>query len=486
MNSDIKKYLDFTYLLVGIRDLDKLMETILEKLRAILNADAGSIFIYDEDNDSLIFKYTQNDTVSVPFKEFAIDLDETSIAGYSGLNKEIVRIDDVYNISGFPFSFNSSFDKMSGYISRSIMAIPLVNPKDELIGVLQLINRKKSHASSPIRNFRQDVDVFSDEDEEISHSLSGIIAVALDNSLLYQNIENMWEGFIKASIQAVEARDPITRGHTERVTKLSLKFVMEMDRDENVFKEFRLDKDTYKMFKYACLLHDFGKIGVRESVLNKSKKLYPEQLDVIFWRMEAAKLQVPEEKDFFDYCISTIKSANEPTVLDSDTSGDLLSCAEKTFNHPKLGEVNVLTDTEYDSLSVKRGSLTKPEIKEIKSHVYYTYEYLTQIPWTKKLKDIPRIACMHHEKEDGSGYPFGLLTGDISVFGKVMAISDIFDALTAKDRPYKKAIPLDKALDILNDEAESGKLDKKLVDFFVNKGIYSALQEDTIENDFDS
>ncbi len=478
MNLNIKRYLDFTYSLVSIMDLDELMEISLKKLRNLLNADAGSIFIYSEEDKRLIFKYTQNETIDIPFKEFSIPLDETSIAGYSGQRREIVRIDDVRNISGFPFDFNVNFDKMSGYLTKSVMAIPLANAKDELIGVLQLINKKVSDNISKITDFQSQIESFNKEDEEISHSLSGIIAVALNNSLLYKNIEDMWEGFIKASIQAMEARDPVTKGHTERVTKLSLSFAEALHNDTEQFRDFYLDKDKYKMFKYACLLHDFGKIGVRESVLNKTSKLYPYQIEVIKWRIETAKYLLPEMKSNLDACLNCVLLANEPTVTESGAFDELKKCNEIKFELPSFGDVKIISDDEYESLSVTKGSLTDGEREEIQSHVQHTYNYLTKIPWTKKLKDIPRIACMHHEREDGSGYPFGLKSPDIHILGKIMSIADIYDALTAKDRPYKKALPIEKALSILKNEAEDGKLDKKLVDFFVQKEIYSCFQEE--------
>ncbi len=478
MNLNIKDYLDFTYSLVSIRDLDEFMETSLKKLRNLLNADAGSIFIYSEDDKSLTFKYTQNETIDIPFKEFSIPLDETSIAGYSGLRRKIVRIDDVRSISGFPFGFNVNFDKMSEYLTKSVMAIPLVNAKDELIGVLQLINKKISDKIVAITDFQSQIEAFSKDDEAISYSLSGIIAVALDNSLLHKDIEDMWEGFIKASIQAVEARDPATKGHTDRVTKLSLFFAEALHDDTGQFNDFYLSKDMYRMFKYACLLHDFGKIGVRESVLNKSNKLFPYQIEVIKWRIEAAKYHLPEMKNELDACLKCVLMANEPTITESSVLGELKKCNEIKYEHPIFGEVKVVDESEYESLSVNKGSLTYEERKEIQSHVQHTYDYLTKIPWTRELKDIPRIACMHHEREDGSGYPFGLKSSDIHILAKIMSITDIYDALTAKDRPYKKALPPEKALSILKSETETGGLDKKLVDFFVQNEIYSLQQEE--------
>lgn len=487
MKANRDKYLDFAYSLVGIREPGELMDVMLRKLRRFLNADAGSIYIYSEEEDCLVFKYTQNDTVSLPFEQFFLQLNNASIAGYAGLKREIVRVDDVNNISrNLPFSYNNNYDKISGYRTKSVLAIPLVSAKDELVGVLQLIN-KRPEASAPLADdFNDNIIPFTDKDESVSYSLSGIMAISLENSILYSNIEKMWEGFARASIQAIEARDPVTRGHTERVTRLSLAFLKNLNDDIGVFEDFSVDKEIFEMFEYACLLHDFGKIGVRENVLNKSKKLLPEQLDAIKWRIEAGKVYQSDLSDTFDQCWNLILKANEPKLLDEDVTVFFEGCGCVSFEHPGYGVIPVLTKEEIETLAVRKGSLNSYERKEIESHVLHTYNYLTKIPWPAKFKQIPYLSCMHHEKEDGSGYPFGLCGDQIDILGKIMGVADIFDALTAKDRPYKTSLPVKDALKVLEKEAEKGKLNKKLVAFFVEKEIYSALQEENGEYSFNS
>lgn len=455
-----QQFIEIVYELFGIKDLHIFMEIALKKLRSLLNADAGSIFLYNDASKSLIFKYTQNDSIDIPFKEFSIPLDEKSIAGYVGVHKTILNIQDAYEIpSEAPYKFNKEFDKFSGYHTKSMITVPLLNKKNDLIGIVQLINKK----SEPY--------FFTKNDEIICHSLSGIIGVSLENSLLYNEIENMWEGFIKASIQAIEARDPITRGHTERVTNLTLKIATEMQKHKKRFPDFSLTKDEYTMLKYACLLHDFGKIGVREHILQKAKKISEDKLDKIRFKLYYAQKVGILDTDS-NSIFEIVKQANEPTVLESEMSNILTKLANLKIEEPNGNITSILEEDEFKALSIKRGSLTEEERKEMEKHVLYTYMYLSSIPWTKELKDVPRIACMHHEKLDGSGYPFGLKGDEIHPYGRIMAIADIYDALTAKDRPYKKAVPVETAIDIIKKEAENNKLDIEIVNFFIERKIY--------------
>lgn len=281
----------------------------------------------------------------------------------------------------------------------------------------------------------------------------------------------MWEGFIKASIQAIEARDPITRGHTERVTTLTLKIASEMAKQKDIFPDFTLTKDQYTMLKYACLLHDFGKIGVREYILQKAKKVSEDKLEKIKFKILYAHKAGFIGEDPLSL-FEKIKKANEPTVLEADISNILDNLLHLNIEESDGQKIPLLDTDEYNALIVKRGSLTEEERKEMEKHVLYTYVYLSAIPWTKELKDVPKIACMHHEKLDGSGYPFGLKGDEIHPYGRIMAIADIYDALTAKDRPYKKAIPIETALNIIKKEGEENKLDINIINFFIDKKIY--------------
>lgn len=476
---EYQRLIDIIQTLVSIRELPILMDEILKLMRQTVGCDAGSIFIYNEDEDALVFKYIQNDSVNVAYKEFTLSLSEESIAGYAGLHRKIVSESDVYNIlKDKPYSFNSDFDTISGYRTKSVVAIPLLNIHQELIGVLQLINKKSKNVILAVENIDKFVVDFSLEDIRVLHSLSGIVAVALENGILYNNIEKMWDGFITASIQAIEARDPVTRGHTERVTKISLLIAQAMSQDNEYFKDFKMDSDSFQLLRYSCLLHDFGKIGVRENVLNKPTKLTADRLDVLIFKFLYAiclcKTKGGEEYSYLKNCYDILLKVNNSTLTPSEEKM-LTSCKNYKLKGLDGKDIDLITENELEHLLIKKGTFTENERKEMESHVYHTYAYLNKIPWTKKLKDVPKIACMHHEKLDGTGYPFGLKDGDIHTYGKIMAIADIFDALTAKDRPYKKAVSVEKVLEILKLEAENNKLDRKIVDFFVQKRVFEKI-----------
>lgn len=448
--------------LISEHHLDALMEKTLRHLRKILAADAGSIYIFDAENDSLIFKYTQNDSVDIPFKEFSIPMDTESIAGYVGVNQNILRIDDVYEIKpGYEFKFNNDFDLMSGYRTKAMIVIPIFNRDRNLIGIIQLMNKL-------------DGSVFSESDEKVALSLSGIIAVALENSILYDNIEEMWEGFVTASINAIESRDRITSGHTERVTRLTLATAHAMANDTEFFHDFEMSDNDTRVLKYACLLHDFGKIGVSEAVLNKAKKISDDRVEAILFRCRLAKVCCTDvDPSFFDQCMADVVSSNEPTVLEQKISDHLLRYREFTFVDGDGNTFSLLKEDEYEALCIPKGSLTKSELEEMRAHVRYSYDYLSIIPWTKELESVPKIACMHHERMDGTGYPFGLCGDEIHLMGRVMAIADMFDALISPDRPYKKSMNYNEVCMILKKEAERGILDHDIVNFFITKNIYT-------------
>lgn len=476
---EYQKLIDIVQTLVSIRELPTLMDTILRLLREIVECDAGSIFIYNEEDDALVFKYIQNDSIDVAYKEFTISLSEESIAGYAGFHKKIVSVSDVYNISkDKPYGFNKDFDAMSGYRTKSVVAIPLLNIDKELIGVLQLINKKLENVKLTIENRDKYVIDFSLEDITLLHSLSGIVAVALENGILYNNIEKMWDGFITASIQAIEARDPVTRGHTDRVTKISLLIAEEMNRDNEYFLGFKMDKDGYQLLRYASILHDFGKIGVSESVLNKPAKLTENTLNILkfkfLYALSLSKMQGGKDYNYLKNCYEIILKVNDSSLTTSEEEM-LKNCRDYKLNGLDGKGLKLITEDEYEHLTIKNGTLTEKERKQMESHVYHTFAYLNKIPWTKKLKDVPKIACMHHEKLDGTGYPFGLSKDEIHMFGKIMAVADIFDALTAKDRPYKKAMSVENALEILKEEAKNNKLDEKIVDLFIQKRVFEKI-----------
>ncbi len=499
------------------RNTDSLLELILSKSREITHADAGSLYLVDEETGGakhLVFKLTQNDSHSVPFRQFTMPIDTRSISGYAAATGQILNIKDAYRIRNLPFRLNRDFDEKFGYRTKSMLVLPMKNQKDEVIGVLQLINSKK-HPGVKLTStkvVRQEVGPFSQQSQDLARSLASQAAVALENNQLYAAREKLLEGIVDASVTAIESRDPSTSGHSKRVAKLTVALAETVDRaDSDPYKDIHFTKEDIREIRYASILHDFGKVGVREEVLVKAKKLYPQQLELIHKRfqyirkcleLDACRKKLGHvlwngnqgheecfgliesdhlrEVQTLDDFLKDIHAANEPTVLPEKTSEKLVQIAGWSFDDPSGPSEPLLTQEELEFLSIRKGSLNPDEWREMQSHVIHSFRFLSQIPWTKELKRIPEIARAHHEKLDGSGYPYGMpLNGEEIPFeSKMMTISDIFDALTARDRPYKPAVPVERALQIIEDDVKSRLLDPVLFNLFLEAKIYELTAND--------
>jgi HD-GYP domain-containing protein (c-di-GMP phosphodiesterase class II) len=492
-----------------VRDVDKLLGVILEKSRFVTGADAGSIYILERPSGDasppvLRFKLTQNDSVSFDSREFTMPLSDRSIAGSAALSKTSLRIPDVYDLpAGATFHFDPSFDRRTGYLTRSMLVAPLVSQRDEVIGVIQLINKKRDpgHKLLARADVEQQVVAFDERSEELLGMLAAQAGVSLETALLYAEIRRMFEGFVKASVEAIESRDPTTSGHSRRVAELTVGLAKVVDAESSgPYAAASFKPEDLRELEYASLLHDFGKIGVREKVLVKAKKLYDERLELVRSRFDyvarsieadvlARKVRLLESggsKDALaaldgelshrraelDAAWDAICSANEPTVLSSGDFQKIEAIARETYVDLRGDVRRLLDDDETTCLKVNRGSLTPQEFDEIRSHVSHTFRFLSQIPWGKALSRVPIIAGAHHEKLNGTGYPNRLHAEEIPVQSKMMAVADIYDALTASDRPYKKAVPLDKALGILDFSVKDGHLDPELVRIFKDAKVW--------------
>ena len=499
------------------QDYDTLLGLILSKSREITNCDAGSLYLLDrtkETGNSLIFKLVQNDSLTnLEFKEYALPLARSSLAGYVALTGEFINLEDVYDIpDDVDYSFNKAFDNKFKYRTKSMLVIPMKDHKNKTIGVLQLINRKKSKnvkltSDSAVED---EVGPFDESTFGLINSLASQAAVSIENSLLYQNIQNLFEGFVKASVLTIEQRDPTTCGHSERVSSLTVGLAEVVDRiSTGKYRDIHFSHDNLKEIRYAGLLHDFGKIGVRENVLVKANKLYPDEIkyvrsrfDFIKKSMECKYLEkklsivrdnkvddyqkyfkeidneLKEELIKLDVYIEGIEKANIPTILEDGLFDELKNISDKVYQDYSGIECNYLTPYEFNLLSIKKGTLDEKERHEIESHVAHSYEFLKKIPWTKEFENIPDIAHAHHEKLNGGGYPLGINEDEIPIQSKMMAITDIYDALTAQDRPYKKAVPHNKALDIIGYDVKGNLLDSDLFDMFVKEKVYEIVHED--------
>ncbi|HVH67681.1 MAG TPA: HD domain-containing phosphohydrolase [Gemmatimonadales bacterium] len=495
------------------RDLKSVLDLILTQARRITSSDAGSLYLVEtgeQGQKRLRFRLAHTySKPEAPFVEFTIPVDRTSLAGYTAVTGEPLVIDDAYFLPpDVEYSINRSFDERYGYRTKSMLVIPLKDHKEEVLGVLQLINRKRNAEAvlTGPADVESQVVPYSRRTVELVTALAGQAAVAIENSRLYEEIERLFEGFVKAAVHAIEQRDPTTFGHSSRVANMTVALAAVVDRaGDGAYRTVTFTREQIREIRYAGLLHDFGKVGVREQVLVKAKKLYPLQLELIrqrhdfvrrtaereFWKKRAEFLEAhgahgyeafrrgldaehAAELKALERCLEVVLQANEPTVLPAGRFEELLQLARRTYADVAGQRRPYLTDEEMRYLTIPKGSLDEAERQEIESHVTHTYRFLQQIPWTRELQQIPLIAYGHHEKLDGGGYP-RRVTGDaIPVQTRMMTISDIYDALTAADRPYKAAVASARALDIMAEEVRIGQLDQELYRLFVEGKVYDA------------
>jgi HD-GYP domain-containing protein (c-di-GMP phosphodiesterase class II) len=512
-------------------DLGELLHLILSKSREITCSDAGSVYLIDRSDavPKLLFKVAQNDSIaSHSFQEFAMPLTRKSLAGYVALTGESLNLPDAYNLpAGVPYQLERSFDTTMPYRTCSVLVLPMQEQDGEVIGVLQLINRKvKPDVMITTENVIQVTQPYSEWEERIVRSLASQAAISIERNHLQHSIENLFEGFVRASVQIIEARDPTTSGHSERVADLTVRLTEEANAiTTGPLRSIYFNARQIQEVRYAALLHDFGKVGIPEALLGKRKKLYPEQLEVIRYRfalaertleMECAQnkfrylLEHPSHKHLDDastsecsHCQSLTKfdkqlaqtietlnyywellqELNEPDVIltrefhafSEETSAQLSALAQYTYRDTDGVTKPLISEAEMAQLLVPRGNLTASERLSIEAHVTHTYHFLERIPWTKHLKGVPAIAYGHHEKLDGTGYPQGLKQEDIPIQTQILTIVDIYDALTASDRPYKRRLPVETAIKILRQEAAKNKINSDLVELFEQRQVFTVL-----------
>lgn len=518
----IEKLLDIGAALSSAQDLGELLNLILSKSREITYSDAGSVYLVDnsQETSKLLFKVAQNGSKPrLSFKEFSLPLTDKSLAGYVAITGQSLNLSDAYDLpSGVPYQLDTSFDRDINYRTCSVMVLPMQNRQGETIGVLQLINRKtKADTVLTADNAWESTQQYSDWEERIVRSLASQAAISIERNQLQESIEHLFEGFVKASVQVIEARDPCTYGHSERVAALTVRLSEEVNTvSSGRLRSIYFNNRQIQEIRYAALLHDFGKIGVSEAVLTKQKKLYPAQLEIIRHRFGLAQRtmemecvqskykyllehsayrkhpsQEPEcaqcqEIEQLDTKLAEAKTrlaeywevlleANEPHVLAAEPLAQLREISQQTYRDIDGAKKPLLSPDEIVQLMVSRGNLTPEERAEIESHVTHTYDFLKQINWTKDLKNVPEIAYGHHEKLDGTGYPRGLKKSEIPIQAQLMTIADIYDALTAGDRPYKRALRTDAAMKILRQEAAHNKINADLLELFDHRQVFSVL-----------
>jgi HD-GYP domain-containing protein (c-di-GMP phosphodiesterase class II) len=503
-NRDIENLNRIGISLAAETDPRALVTQFLARARDLTHADAGSLYLIERGDDGapyLRFKAAQNDSVKLHFEEIALPLDSGSIAGRVATTGEVLRVADVYHLPPeAPYHFNRQSDVEIRYRTQSMLAVPMKNVDGRVLGVLQLMNRKR-HVVPDLTTtavMRRETVEFDADNEEIARSLAAQAAVALENARLTEHLRNLFDGFVAASVTAIEQRDPTTSGHSQRVAVFTCALAQATDRaDSGPYTAFRISRGELTALRYAAVLHDFGKVGVREAVLVKARKLPPGRIDflrerferarlasaVALWQcaaggeisVEAARSKIAEQRAELDAAWQEVLGADVPSVLDRPVPVSLSRVESLEFCAEGGETERVLPVEDARYLSIPRGTLNEMERREIESHVTQTQRFLSRIPWTPELSRVPELASLHHEKLDGSGYPRGLKSDEIPPPARMMTICDIFDALSASDRPYKRAVPREDALDILRSDAKRGALDSDLLDIFVQARVYEAV-----------
>lgn len=479
-------------------NLQNLMELILEESRTLTGADGGSLYLKEKNN--LTFYVTQNKTLndrsdfSGGFKHHSLPISKGSFAGFVATTGEVLTIEDAYNLpSSAPYKFNYDFDKDNNYRTRSVLVVPLKTPDGDVVGVLQLINAtdKKGVVIS-----------FPDDLIPLASSLASQAGVALRNARLIHDIKILLRSIIQFSASAIDARSPHTAGHSLRVAGYSRAIADAINEDSSgPFADTFFTSEQQEELYYSAWLHDIGKIGIPESVLDKQNKLSGAEMSAIKSRFELIKtieisnlLQGNEAEGLdsgslkskkadiakdFEEKLGFVNKINTSIFLNDEDTEFLKILADSSFQTFDGNTCLYLEKCEYDALAVRRGNLTDEEYKKIQSHVVHTQKIVEKIPFPEFLENVPLYAASHHEKLDGSGYPNGLKGGEFPLQARILAVVDVYDALTAVDRPYRKSMPVEQALDILRQEADRGHLDKNLVGLFTEKQLYNAINSDS-------
>ena len=485
-------------------NIDSLIERILEASLKQTNADEGSFYLVTGEKDPqtgerlMQFEHSVGRTLPKRYRKQKLPINDQSIIGYSINHGACIKIADVYKLPpNAAYHFNDSIDRKYNYRSKSMLVIPMINHKNQIIGAIQLINKRKvdNIQLTSAELVDKYVIPFDTKSEATIQSIGGQASIAVENDLLYREIQDLFESFVNASVIAVESRDPSTGGHSRRVSQLTeaIANLINITKD-GPLANIHFSDEELKTIRYAGLLHDFGKIGIPEKILVKAKKLFADEMYLIQRRINIHEYSRYVQSG--DYTTASSKAilseteklrkaiydANEPGLMTEDVKALLRTANETDIVHLNGESEKVLTDEEFTRLMYSRGSLSSEEYEIMKSHVEHSYDFLSRIVWPVGLTNIPTIARAHHEKLDGSGYPLGLKGDEIPIEAQIMCIADIFDALTANDRPYKNRMPTERALMILKMEAQQGKINKDILDLMINSMIYQIILDDEPQN----
>lgn len=489
------------------RNIDRLLENILLAAKAITRADGGTLYRVSEDQRSLQFEIvrthslkiayggTTGEAISAKFKDLPLFREDGAantslVAAYSAIHAQTVNIADAYAAEGFDFSGTQEFDKVTGYRSQSFLTVPMKNHENEVIGVLQLINATDPE-SGAVRAFLAD-------DQRLAESLASQAAVALTNRMLVIQLESLFEAFITLINLAIDEKSPYTGGHCQRVPSLTMMLAEAVEATgDGPLADFRMsDKDRYEL-KIAGLLHDCGKVTTPVHVVDKATKLQTifDRIQLIDTRFEVIRRDVELEslraimggadralaEQRLQAALGTVE-ADRDFLRRVNVGGEAMRPEDQErvrqiakryrWVDPGHPENDFLSTDEIENLTIRAGTLTEAERETINYHIVATIKMLESLPWPKHLRHVPEYAGGHHERMDGKGYPKGLRHDDMSIQARIIGIADIFEALTACDRPYKPGMKLSQALFILGKMRDDGHIDPDLFDIFIKRKVY--------------
>ena len=505
-----RKLIDIGIALSAEKNISVLLELIVDSAREFTNADGGTLYLVSEDESSLEFEIVQTDSLNIrmggktgeeinwpPVSLYKEDgsPNKENVSADVAISKKLVNIPDVYDVEGFNFEGTRKFDESTGYRSKSMLVIPMLNHENEIIGVLQLINARDIDSNETIP--------FPDDDIDLTASVASQAAIALTNVRLIQDLKDLFDSFIKTIATAIDEKSPYTAGHITRVANLTMEIAHVVNKTKwGKYGDLTFNEDELEELRLAAWMHDVGKITTPEHVVDKSTKLEKifDRVELLQVRFDAIKYQAysewyekkaelieskgndPEEikklDEEYSGKISQIETdaefcikANTPgEFMEDEAIEHLIEISKKTFNLG--GETrHYLSEDELENLSIKRGTLNVSDRKIIENHAMMTLKMLNELPFSKKLKHVPAYAASHHEKLDGTGYPLKMKGEEISSQARIMAIADIFEALTAKDRPYKKPMMLSQAIKILGFMVKDDHIDGDFVEIFLKEGL---------------